>query len=79
LKPAWEDSSQDLISKIPITNIGLMEWFKMQTLSSNPSSTKTKTKLLPYTVDSWYWWVHRSKEMAVEEKPQILRMQSSVS
>jgi hypothetical protein len=39
LKPAQANSSRDPISKIPITK-RLVEWLKVQALSSNPSTTK---------------------------------------
>jgi hypothetical protein len=44
LKPAWASSSRDPILKNNITKIGLEEWLKVKTLSSNPSTTKKKKK-----------------------------------
>jgi hypothetical protein len=44
-KPAWANSSPDLISKIPNTKIGLVEWLKIKALSSNPSATKKQIKM----------------------------------
>jgi hypothetical protein len=46
LKPVQAKSSQDTISKIPITKRagGLVEWLKVKALSSNPSTTKKKKK-----------------------------------
>jgi hypothetical protein len=43
-KPAWANGLQDPISKKTITKKGLMEWLKVQALSSNPSTTKKKKK-----------------------------------
>jgi hypothetical protein len=40
-KPVWSNSSQDpIISKIPITKKGWVEWLKVYALSSNPSMAK---------------------------------------
>jgi hypothetical protein len=39
-----EDSFRDPISKKPITKIGLVEWLKVKTLSSNPSTAAKKKK-----------------------------------
>jgi hypothetical protein len=36
------NSSGDSISKIPITKKGLVEWLKVQALSSNPSTLKKR-------------------------------------
>jgi hypothetical protein len=44
LKPVWANSSKGLISKIPITKIGLVEWLKVKALSSNPRTTQKKKK-----------------------------------
>jgi hypothetical protein len=44
LKPARENNFQDPISKKPITDKGLMEWLKVEALSSNPSTAKHKNK-----------------------------------
>jgi hypothetical protein len=41
-KPAQANSSQNPISKKPFTKIGLMEWFKIKALNSNPSTEKKK-------------------------------------
>jgi hypothetical protein len=35
-----QKSSQDPISKKPFTKIGLVEWLKVEVLSSNPSTAK---------------------------------------
>jgi hypothetical protein len=43
-KPTWTNSLQDPISKKPITKRGLVEWLKVEALSSNPSATKKKKK-----------------------------------
>jgi hypothetical protein len=40
--PAPANISSDLISKKPITKIGLVELLKMKTLYSNPSTQKSK-------------------------------------
>jgi hypothetical protein len=37
-----QNSLCDPISKNPITEIGLVVWFKVKDLSSNPSATKKK-------------------------------------
>jgi hypothetical protein len=46
-KPAWENSSREpIISKTKKTlhkKIGLVEWLKVKTLSSNPSTEKNKS------------------------------------
>jgi hypothetical protein len=42
LKPVWANSSQDPASKKHITTIGLVEWLKVSTLSSNPSTAKKR-------------------------------------
>jgi hypothetical protein len=39
-KPSEASSLQDPISKIPFTKIGLVEWLKVQALSSSPSTAK---------------------------------------
>jgi hypothetical protein len=41
-KPTQANSLQDPISKKTYHNKGLVEWFKVQALSSNPSITKKK-------------------------------------
>jgi hypothetical protein len=43
-KPAWGNSSNDPISKKPITKKGLVEWLKVKALSSNLSTAKKKKK-----------------------------------
>jgi hypothetical protein len=43
-KPAWANSSQDPISKKPITKTGLVEWLKGKALSSSPNTAKKKKK-----------------------------------
>jgi hypothetical protein len=43
-KPAWANSSSDPISKKPITKKGVVEWLKVQALSSSPSTTQKKKK-----------------------------------
>jgi hypothetical protein len=40
-KPAQANSSEDPISKIPVTKV---EWLKVKTLSSSPSTLKKKKK-----------------------------------
>jgi hypothetical protein len=45
LKPPWENSSQDPVSKIPITK-RLMEWLKVKALSSSPRIAKKKFFLM---------------------------------
>jgi hypothetical protein len=45
-KQAWPNSSRDPISKKPITKIGLVEWLKVKTLSSNLSTEKKKSMRL---------------------------------
>jgi hypothetical protein len=42
LKPARANSSRDPISKKPFTKTGLVEWLKVKTLSSSPSTEKQK-------------------------------------
>jgi hypothetical protein len=43
----WANSSRDPIFKIPITKKGLLEWFKVNALSSITSiATKKKKRLL---------------------------------
>jgi hypothetical protein len=45
LKPAWANSSQDPILKIPKTKKGLVEWFKVYGLEFQPQFlTKNKQK-----------------------------------
>jgi hypothetical protein len=44
LKSVQTNSSQDPISKKPITKIGLVEWLKVKALSSNPSTEKKKER-----------------------------------
>jgi hypothetical protein len=46
-KPAWENSSffEPLSQKKPFTKIGLVEWLKVEALSSNPSATKRKKEV----------------------------------
>jgi hypothetical protein len=44
LKPAWANSSRDAITKKPFTKIGLVEWLKVNALSSSPSTAKKKKK-----------------------------------
>jgi hypothetical protein len=44
LKPAQANSSVRPYLKKPFTKIGLVEWLKMKTLSSSPSSAKKKKK-----------------------------------
>jgi hypothetical protein len=39
-KPAWENSSQNPISKNTHHKKGLAEWLKVWALSANPSTTK---------------------------------------
>jgi hypothetical protein len=41
-KSAQANSSKDLILKMPITKIGLVEWLKVKALSSSLSTTKKK-------------------------------------
>jgi hypothetical protein len=41
---AWTNSLQDPISKKPIAKRGLVEWLKVEALSSNPSATKERKK-----------------------------------
>jgi ribosomal protein S21 len=43
-KPPGANSLQGPISKKPITKIGLVEWLKVKTLSSSPSTAKKKKK-----------------------------------
>jgi hypothetical protein len=43
-KPSWANSSRDPISKEPSQKIGLVEWLKVKTPSSNLSTTKKQTK-----------------------------------
>jgi hypothetical protein len=43
-KPVWANSSQDPISKRPITKKRLVEWLKVEALSSSPSTAKKKKK-----------------------------------
>jgi hypothetical protein len=43
-QPAQANSSRDPISKKPFTKIGLLEWLKMKSLNSSPSTTKRKKK-----------------------------------
>jgi hypothetical protein len=43
-KPAQANSSQDSILKNTHHEKGLVEWLKVQALSSNPSTTKKKKK-----------------------------------
>jgi hypothetical protein len=43
-KPAQANSSRDSILKILITKIGLVEWLKLKTLSSNLSTEKKKKR-----------------------------------
>jgi hypothetical protein len=44
LKPAQANSSQDPISKNPITKIRLVEWLKVKDLSSSSSTEKEKKR-----------------------------------
>jgi hypothetical protein len=43
-KPAWTNSSQDPISKKSFTKRGLVEWLKVEALSSSTSTAKKKEK-----------------------------------
>jgi hypothetical protein len=43
-KPAWANSSQHPSSKKTLHEKGLVEWLKVEALSSNPSATKKKKK-----------------------------------
>jgi hypothetical protein len=42
LKPAWANSSRDLVFRIPTTKIGLTKWLKVKALSSSPRTSKKK-------------------------------------
>jgi hypothetical protein len=55
LKPAQGNSSQDPISKKKrsITKKGLVEWLKVEALSSNTCTVKKKKKVIPI----WVWWL----------------------
>jgi hypothetical protein len=44
-KPAQGNTSSEPILQKPITKIGLVEWLKVEALSSNPSTVKKKKKL----------------------------------
>jgi hypothetical protein len=39
-KPAWANSSERPYLKKPFTKTGLVEWLKVKTLSSSPSTAK---------------------------------------
>jgi hypothetical protein len=41
-KPAWANSSGDLVFKIPTTKIGLEKWLKVKARSSSPRTSKKK-------------------------------------
>jgi hypothetical protein len=43
-KPAWANSSKRPYLKKPFTKIGLVEWLKVEALSSSLSSMKKKKK-----------------------------------
>jgi hypothetical protein len=43
LKPAWANSSARPYLKKPFSKIGLVEWLKVNALSSSPSTTKKET------------------------------------
>jgi hypothetical protein len=45
LRPVQANSSQDPISKKPITKKGLVEWLKVEALNSTLSTRKTKKKI----------------------------------
>jgi hypothetical protein len=45
LKLDWATSSEDPISKIPITEIGQVEWLKVKALSSSPSISKKRSDI----------------------------------
>jgi hypothetical protein len=42
-KPALANSSRDPVLKKPITKKGLVEWLKLEALSSNPRTAKKQT------------------------------------
>jgi hypothetical protein len=46
LKPAWANSSREK----KVTKVGLVEWLKVEALSSSPSTTKKKKKTKPGVV-----------------------------
>jgi hypothetical protein len=46
LEPAQANSTQDLISKKPITKKGLVQWLKVKALSSKPRTAKRKKENL---------------------------------
>jgi hypothetical protein len=56
-KPAQGNSSRHPILKKPITKKGLVEWLKVQALSSNPRTTKKKKKKRKMPADSTVRWV----------------------
>jgi hypothetical protein len=52
LRPAQRNSLREPISKNPITKKGLMEWLKVEALSSNPQYSKKKKKRKERNMDS---------------------------
>jgi hypothetical protein len=74
LKPAQENSLQDPISKKKKTHkIGLVGWFKLKALSSSPSTTKKKKRIVKTVAEPVFSEFSGSQDCHFQQKNNCFR------